>query len=126
MEAPLKIYIAGKLNNMACEYITNVHNMCVWSDKVRRLGFSVYIPGIDFLMGMIFGDWVYDDYFNNSQPWLYVSDAVFVCPGWESSEGTKREIASAKERGIPVFFDCETLVAWSNNKGYRKECGIIE
>lgn len=104
-----RIYIAGKLNGMACEYIKNIHNMIKWGDKVRRLGYAVFIPGLDFLVGVVEGDLEYFDYFDNSQPWLAASDAVFVTPGWKDSDGTKREIKYAKSLGIPVVYKLEDL-----------------
>ena len=104
-----RVYVAGKLNDMACDYIKNVHRMIVWSEKVRKLGFAVYVPAIDFIQGMVFGDWNYDDYFDNSQAWLDASDAVFLVPGWETSEGTKREIERVREQNIPVFDDLNEL-----------------
>jgi len=104
-----RVYIAGKLNDDACGYIKNVHRMIMWAEKVRKLGYAVFVPGIDFLQGVIFGDWEYKDYFNNSQPWLDASDAIFLVPGWETSEGTKREIERAKANGIPVYSDIDML-----------------
>lgn len=104
-----RVYIAGKLNDMACDYIKNVHRMIIWSEKVRKLGFAVYVPGTDFLQGLIFGNWEYADYFDNSQAWLDVSDAIFLTPGWETSEGTKREIERAKGQGMPVYSDLDLL-----------------
>lgn len=104
-----RVYIAGKLNDDACGYIKNMHRMILWAEKVRRLGFSVFVPGLDFLQGLVFGNWDYPDYFDNSQGWLDVSDAVFLVPGWESSEGTKREITRAKKNNIPIFFELEDL-----------------
>jgi len=105
-----KIYIAGKLNAPAVEYIKNIHRMLDYARRVRRIGFSVYVPAIDVLLGIFEGDLEYSDYFGNSQPWLAVSDAVFVVPGWEGSEGVKREIETAKELGIPVFYDLTALM----------------
>jgi hypothetical protein len=70
---------------------------------------SVYVPCNDFLEGLVDGNFTYEDYFKNSQPWLLASDFVFVCPGWESSKGTKKEIELAGTNGIPIFFDFETL-----------------
>jgi len=105
-----RVYVAGKLNDDACGYIINVHNMIVWAEKVRKAGFAVFVPGLDFLQGLVFGNWSYKDYFDNSQPWLDVSDAVFLVPGWESSDGTKREIERAKLQNIPVYTDLECLV----------------
>lgn len=103
------VYVAGRLNAMACDYLQNVHRMIQWSEKVRKLGFAVYVPGIDFIQGIVFGNWEYNDYFDNSQAFLDVSDAVFLVPGWESSEGTKREIERAKANGIPVYSDLDIL-----------------
>lgn len=105
-----RVYIAGKLNGMACDYIKNVHRMVIWSEKVRKAGFAVFVPGIDMLQGVIFGNWEYKDYFDNSQPWLDASDAIFITPGWETSEGTKREIERAKSKGIPVYYDLDTML----------------
>ena len=104
-----RVYVAGKLNGMACDYLKNVHRMIVWGEKVRKRGFAVFVPGIDLIQGIMFGNWDYSDYFDNSQPWLDASDAVFLTPGWETSEGTKREIERAKEHNIPVFDNLDLL-----------------
>ena len=104
-----KVYCAGKLNGMACDYNKNMHHMIVWSEKVRRLGYAVFVPGLDMLTGIVMGDLDYTDYFENSQPWLAASDAVFVTPNWETSKGTAKEIEYAKSLGIPVFFDLELM-----------------
>ena len=100
-----RVYIAGKLNDDACGYIKNLHRMIEAAREVRRAGFAVYVPGNDFLEGLVAGDFDYSEYFDNSQPWLAASDAVFLTPGWETSEGTKREIEYARLLNIPVFDD---------------------
>jgi len=105
-----KIYIAGALNSDAVGYIRNLHRMISYSNKLRRKGYSVFVPGLDILMGLLDGDFDYKDYFENSQPWLAVSDIMFVCPGWESSKGTVKEIESAKELGIPVVYNDTDLL----------------
>lgn len=104
-----KIYIAGKLNDMAVDYIKNVHKMIQCSEIVRKAGFAVFVPAIDVLNGFVHGDWEYKDYFDNSQPWLLAADAIFLCPGWESSKGTQREKALAQEHEIPTFDDLEKM-----------------
>ena len=104
------VYVAGPLNAGAVGYIKNIHRMVMWAEKVRKAGFSVYIPGIDFLAGVIHGDWEYEDYFNNSQPWLERADAIFVIPDYEESKGTLREIERAANLSIPVFYDIEKLI----------------
>lgn len=104
-----RVYIAGKLNDDACGYVKNIYRMVMWAEKVRLLGFAVFVPGIDFLQGVILGNWDYPDYFENSQPWLDVADAMFLTPGWENSTGTKREIERAKQHNIPIYSDIEQL-----------------
>jgi len=105
----IKCYVAGALNADAVGYIQNLHRMCVWSEKVRNLGVSVYVPGIDFLLGVVHGDWTYEDYFENSQPWLDVSDCMFLVPGYENSKGTKKERERAWKAHIPIFKDLNKL-----------------
>jgi hypothetical protein len=109
----VRVYIAGRLNaDNACDYIKNVHRMVIWGEKVRRAGFSVYVPGIDLLVGLIMGDMVYTDYFENSQPWLLASHAMFLTPDWEvdnKTNGTGKEKETAKANDIPVFDNLEYM-----------------
>lgn len=105
-----KIYIAGKLNADACEYIRNLHRMIYWAEIIRKAGFAVFVPGLDFLQGLVFGNLVYEDYFENNQPWMDAADAVFLVPGWEISNGVKKEIERAKKNGIPIFDSLTKLV----------------
>ena len=107
-----RVYIAGALNGMACDYIQNLHRMIIWAGKVRKLGCSTFIPGMDFLAGLVYGCWYYEDYFNNNQAWLEVSEAMFVVPGWEKSEGTHKKIDFALDRHIPVFYALEEVQNW--------------
>jgi hypothetical protein len=112
-----RIYVAGALSADACGYIQNCHRMIELARWVRRMGFAVYIPCLDFLEGLVAGDFQYNDYFDNSQPWLEASDGVVVQPiGAEASHGTQREIAHAEALGIPVFRSLEALAscAWDD------------
>jgi hypothetical protein len=104
-----RIYVAGALNADAVGYIKNMHRMIKTARMLRAHGYSVYVPGNDFLEGLVDGNFGYDDFFDNSQPWIAVSDAIFLVPGWEASTGTKREIEYAKGLGIPVFDNIDTM-----------------
>lgn len=104
-----RIYVAGKLNDDAVGYLFNVHKMMVTAEELRMAGYSVYVPAIDLLMGIKFGYKDYHDYFDNSQPWLEASDALFLTPGWETSEGTKNEMRTAWKNNIPVFDKIEAM-----------------
>lgn len=117
-----KVYIAGKLNDDAVGYIHNVHWMIMEAEKVRKAGYAVFVPCLDFLMGVMFGYWQYEDYFNNSQPFLASCDYLYACPNWKKSEGTKKEMAYAKELGIPIVYSIEQLFDLENNpKGFAEE-----
>jgi len=110
MKEPKKrAYIAGKLNSDAVGYIGNVRAMCIEAEKVRQKGYSVFVPALDIVLGLILGWETYEDYFNNSQPWLDVSDIMYVCPDSEDSIGTNKEIARAHNIGIPVYFNVENV-----------------
>jgi len=111
MERKTRIYVAGKLNDDAVGYLHNVHTMMETAEAVRLAGFSVFIPAIDLLCGIKHGYNDYHQYFDNGQPWLMASDAVFLTPGWETSKGTAAEVATAKELGIPVFSELSELIA---------------
>lgn len=108
-----RIYIAGALNSDACGYIQNLSRMTKFANKIMRLGFAVFSPGNDFIQGVVSGKLHYDDYFNNSQELLRASDAMFVVPGSEKSEGVARERAVAEQLGIPVFETIDGLVEFS-------------
>lgn len=123
-------YIAGALNAMANQYVKNVHNTLMWGEKIRQLGFSVFIPGMDFLLGVAHGTLSYEDLFNNSQSFLRTANVMFVCPGWEKSEGTAKELVVARHYNVPIFF-CEEgyeLLKWqqANCKEYNPRAKIIE
>jgi len=106
-----KVYVAGKLNDDAVGYIKNVHRMIKTARKVRMAGYAVYVPCNDFLEGLVDGGFEYNEYFDNSQPWLKSADAVFLTPGWEFSTGTRREMDLALSFNIPVFDDLEKMNA---------------
>jgi hypothetical protein len=104
------VYIAGALRGTIPEYIANVSRMIKTGEEVRRNGFSVFIPGLDFLNGVVMGDLDFHDYFLNSWSWIPKCDAVFVTPQSENSQGTKEEIELALSLGIPIFDNISDLV----------------
>jgi hypothetical protein len=48
------------------------------------------------------------------------ADAVLALPGWEKSQGAKREVEWAKENNLPIFYpespgDIEDVVKWAKS-----------
>lgn len=109
-----RVYVAGKLSDTATNYIKNIHKMIKEAQYLRKNGFAVYVPCIDILEGIVSGDMDYPDYFENSFEWLLSSDVVYVCPGYETSQGTAREIAAAVGAKIPVFYSRDSIKVWKN------------
>lgn len=110
----IRVYVAGRLNDPAIDYLRNVHRMMLLAERVRLAGFAVYVPALDLLMGIMFGTYEYRDCFDNSQPWLEAAEAVIVEPlGAKTSKGTQAEIARANALSIPVFWTEEDLLAWA-------------
>ena len=105
-----RVYIGGAISaDNAIDVMKNIHRMIYWGNKISKKGFAVFIPALDVLWQIQTGDVDYDRIFANSQPWLDVSDAVFLVPGWENSPGTKKEIKRAKKKGVPVIHDIKYL-----------------
>ena len=112
--AKIRVYVAGRLNDMAVDYLRNVHRMMMLAERTRLAGFAVYVPALDLLMGIMFGTYEYRDYFGYNEPWLAVSEAMIVQPvDVHTSKGTQDEIATAKTLGIPVFYSEDALLIWA-------------
>ena len=104
----IKVYVAGPLNGPdASSYIENLSKMLKVARDIRRLGFAVFVPGQDFLLGLIDGNFDYSDYFHNGIEWLRVSDFLFVI---NLSPGVKKEIKVAKKLGIPIVRSIDELL----------------
>jgi len=110
-----RVYVAGPLNGQAIQYVKNMHVMIDYADQIRRMGYSVFIPCLDVLVGLVFGNYEYADYADNNMAWVEVSDILFVCPGWESSKGTLAEIERAEVLNIPIIFSLTDIMI------YRRE-----
>ena len=104
-----RVYIAGPLSAIACDYIANLHRFMEVDVLLRRHGFAPYNPAQDVLAGMVAGDLTYDDYFEPNIAWMEVSEAVYLIG---PSPGADRECLRAAELGIPVFDNLSALLAW--------------
>jgi len=111
----IKVYVAGPLNGPdAPSYIENLSRMLRVAKDIRRLGFAVFVPGQDFLLGLIDDKFDYSDYFHNGIEWLRVSDILYVI---DLSPGVKQEMKLAKKLGIPIVHTIDELL--KKAKGYK-------
>jgi hypothetical protein len=112
----LRVYIAGALSSkekmernpsqVVTDYIQNIHKMCKVAAELKRKGYYPYIPALDFLLGVIVGDFEENDYRDIGISFLAVCDAVLVI---SDSWGVQQEIEFAQVYGLPVFYSIEDL-----------------
>lgn len=112
----MRIYIAGALSSkenksrspskVVTDYIQNVSVMCKAASEVRRKGHYPYVPGIDFLLGVVTGDWEEEDYRGIGMEFLKVCNAVLVI---SDSWGVQKELEEAKRLGLTIFNNIEEI-----------------
>lgn len=114
-----RVYVAGALSNfdgedertpskVVTDYIQNLNHMCRVAIELRRDGYYPYVPGMDFMLGLISGSWEEEDYRGIGMSFLGVCDAILVI---SRSNGVEREITEAIELGIPVYYGLDTFLA---------------
>ena len=107
----IKVYVAGPYNaGNICSCLDNMRRGMQASIDVLKAGYAPFCPWLDHHYGLMDGAVTREMYQAQSMAWLEVSDAVLVLDGWETSSGTKAEIARAKEVGIPVFYTLDYLM----------------
>jgi len=113
----LRVYVAGPLSSkekdnrnpstVVVDYISNVSRMCRVAGILRKAGHYPYVPGMDFLLGVVDGGFDEEDYRGAGMAFLEVCDAVFVLG---MSHGVGLEVERAKELRIPVYYRLKDLV----------------
>lgn len=104
-----RIYIAGPYSGDDITTILgNIRRGIRKAAELMQLGYAVFCPFLDFLIALVLRDGEEINkaqYQANSMARVECCHMMLVLPGWESSGGTKREIARAKELFIPVIYD---------------------
>ena len=108
-----KVYIAGKISDYGTDHLNNMHKFFMYQNELIRLGFAPYNPAADYLLGIMYGDYTYDMYFEPNVEWLKMADAMILLPGYEDSKGTQKEMKIARKQGIPIFTNIPDLVNWA-------------
>ena len=118
MEIGTTVYLAGKMRGV--RYM-NFIEFFRWHDIMERSGYVVLNPAahdverffrpwykklVSFLIrSLIWRSW-YESVMRYDLKLIRdKADWLFVLKGWETSEGANREIALAKELGIPVIYE---------------------
>lgn len=112
----MRIIILGALSSkedtertpskIVVDYIQNVHKMCAVATALRKRGHAPFVPALDILLGLIDGNWDEENYRGLTTAFIPVCDAAVVI---SDSWGTQKDIQTAKEHGIPVYYSVEEV-----------------
>lgn len=108
-----RVYVAGAYSGP--DVITILNNMrkgMRLATEVMLAGYAPFAPWFDFHFQLMIREnesITLQQYYAYSLAWLEVSDCLLLVPGWENSKGTIKEIARAKELGLPVYESMKEL-----------------
>ncbi len=117
------IYIAGAITpypdrNPVEDYWDNIRRGIHESLMVVEAGFYPFCPFLDFLFYLMPPNSikVSEKLLKKLDfPWLERCDALLVLSKYRKSQGTKDEIARARELKIPVFYSLDDLIAYTED-----------
>jgi hypothetical protein len=109
-----RVYVAGPYSaDNVITVLDNIREGQRMATRVLLAGYAPFCPFIDFHFSLMLREGEkldVNDYYEYSNAWLEVSDAMLVLPGYERSKGTKAEIKIAKKFSIPIYFDFKDLI----------------
>jgi hypothetical protein len=102
----MRIYLAGPitLGSMADNARVAIHD----ADRLMRAGHSPFVPHLSVFWQIVSGH-EYERWLTYDFEWIKVCDALVRMPG--ESKGADREVAFARELGIPVYFGVDEFLA---------------
>ena len=98
MPSRARIYVAGPYTKG--DIAVNVRNAIAMGEQLAERGFSPYVPHLTHFWHLIFPHHVTYWYALDAE-WIPKCDGLLRIPG--ESIGADREVAMARELGIPVF-----------------------
>lgn len=116
-----RIYVAGAYSaDNVMDVLQNMGRGIKASAHLFRKGFAPFCPWLDYhyVLDDPNADIALVDFYEYSLAWLAVSDALYILPNHENSNGTKNEIAFAEKRHIPVFYSYGTLLMHALKNGW--------
>lgn len=102
-----KIYVAGPIRDPnPIKFLQNIREGIRTAGMLITEGYAPFCPHLDY---QYFLQWQSSEYPDLEQimavsiEWLRRCDAMFLLPGWRTSDGTMREINFAQLADIPIF-----------------------
>jgi len=109
-----RVYVAGAFSaDNVLEVLSNMRNGMRAATRLFLLGYAPFCPWLGYQYSLMLREneeVSTDDFYDYSIAWLKVSDMMVVLPNSNHSRGTQREIAIAKDMGIPIYYDIEEFI----------------
>ena len=105
------VYIAGPMSKGPLEM--NIRNAVSVGRTLLASDIDPVIPHLYCFMEMMFPLQDYERWLKFDFELIKRCDALLRIPGL--SDGADREVSFAVDRGVPVFFDVETLLLWKKH-----------
>ena len=104
----MRVYVAGPYTG--ADPAVNVRAAILVGARLLDAGHVPFIPHLTHFWHLV-SPRPYEDWMQLDMAWIEVCEAMFRIPG--ESAGADREVARAKELGIPVFHDLDGLCCLS-------------
>ena len=98
--------LIGNPRAQVLQYIRNCNRMINVSIKLIEKGHAPFIPALDFMTGLVAGDFDFSKYFGVSEMWLRKSDSFFLI---KPSMGALKEKALAEKLGKKIYTSMEEV-----------------
>jgi uncharacterized protein DUF4406 len=99
-----RVYVAGPYSQGNVR--DNVRNAYEAANELARRGFAPFVPHATHFWDLMFPK-PYEFWLELDRDFVVICDALLRLPG--PSNGADQEVALARDRDIPIFFDIPTL-----------------
>lgn len=112
----MRVYVAGPMSKGPLE--ENIRRAIDTANVLMQNGFHPFVPHFYYVM-QITCPQDYERWMELDFAFISACEALLRIPG--ESKGADREIVYAAERGIPVFYNINTLISYRDQKSEVRE-----